>query len=105
MRIINWKMETGITEVQWLQGIAAIIVWAVSDTEYKEMAVHAGLMSQFILGAIGWVLQLRSKSRQKDTAADLQREHQIEVDMAYRDGRLSVEGVMSDPIKVSVDEH
>lgn len=65
----NWIGETGITESAWLQGIAAIVAGVAAANGYTEIALQAGIASQFILAGITWILRRFDKKmneRSKD---------------------------------------
>ena len=59
----NWKGKTGQTEAQWLQIVAAILAVIGHQFGYEQIAINAGVASQFIIGSVG--LYLRGKEKKK----------------------------------------
>jgi hypothetical protein len=61
MPSINWENKTGLTEVQLLQVIAALLVFAGHHYGYEQIAINAGVLSTTILGAVGLYLRRKDK--------------------------------------------
>jgi len=67
----NWKGKTGQTEAQWLQMGAAILAVAGHQFGYEQIAINAGIISQFILGSIGLYLRHLDKKRNMPRSSDI----------------------------------
>lgn len=57
----NWKDKTGISEIQWLQMITAVITAIAVYYDLHELSMHAGLLANFALGGVGVYLRRKDK--------------------------------------------
>lgn len=67
----NWKDKTGISEIQWLQMITAVITAIAAYYDLHELAMHAGLLASFALGGVGVYLRRKDKSNQSSANSRL----------------------------------
>lgn len=57
----NWEEKTGITENAWLQVISGLLCAIAYYSGHEEIATHAAIASQVILGFTGKFLRSRQK--------------------------------------------